>query len=189
MTLIDNLNAIDNCKQDIKTALENKGVDMTGVAFAGYAEKINALQLESGDSPAPTPSVDYIYSNGYVEGGNQDIMTYVPYEINLSEDNKFVIELFSPVELIGWADVCPDIIFGVDVPTKYEMVDIEVWNSVAKEYKPHGYKTNIRHSTVIRDGITYNSFLRGESGYYESSDVKSDPTSPSYKYRITIKLI
>ena len=85
MTLIDNLNAIDNCKKDIKTALENKGVDMTGVAFAGYAEKINALQLESGDSPAPTPSSDYIYSNGYPTGGTEenDIITFIPYEIEI----------------------------------------------------------------------------------------------------------
>lgn len=191
MTLIDNLNEINVCKEDIKNALFNKGVDMNGVKFSEYAGKIDALKFESGDSgtTTPTPTIDYIYSNGYVEGGNPDIMTYVPYEINLSEDNIFAIELFSPVELMGWADTCPDIIFGVDVPTKYEMVDIEVWDNATNKYIPHGYKVNIRHSTVIRDGITYNSYLRNADGYYESNDVMGDPSAPSYKYRITIKLI
>ena len=79
MSLMDNLIAIENCKNDIKSALINKGVDMTDVAFSGYAEKINALQLESGDTPAPTPSADYIYSNGYLTGGEtNEIINFVP---------------------------------------------------------------------------------------------------------------
>lgn len=188
---MDNLIAIENCKNDIKSALINKGVDMTDVAFSGYAEKINALQLESGDAPAPTPSADYIYSNGYIEGGTQDIMIYTPYEITeLNEENKFIIELFAPVELYGWESVsCPDVVFGVDVPTKYEMIDIEVWDSFSNNYNTQGFKPNIRHTTVVRDGVTYNSYLRNTDGYYESGDVMGDPDAPSYKYRITIKLI
>jgi hypothetical protein len=188
---MDNLIAIENCKNDIKSALINKGVDMTDVAFSGYAEKINALQLESGDTPAPTPSADYIYSNGYIDGGTPDIMTYVPYEITLDDNNVFVIELLSPVELLGWADVCPDIIFGVDVPTKYEMVDLKVYDPVVNggSFVPHGFKNNIRYSTITRDGVVYNSYLRNANGYYESSDVKGDPSLETpYKYEITIKL-
>ena len=189
MSLIDNLNAINDCKEGIKNALINKGVDMTNVSFSDYAKKINELQLESGDEPsAPTPSVDYIYSNGYLDGSPTDIMTYVPYEIVLDSDNKFVIELICPVELMGWVDVCPDIVLGVDVPTTYELVDIEVYDPTEGDYVPHGYKENIRHATVVRDGVTYNSYLRNANGYYESSDVKSDPTV-NYTYRITIKLI
>ena len=41
---VNNLNAINVCKEDIKTALVNKGVDMTGVVFSGYAEKINSKE-------------------------------------------------------------------------------------------------------------------------------------------------
>ena len=44
MSLIDNLNTIKSCKEDIKTALENKGVDMTGVSFPDYASKIDEIQ-------------------------------------------------------------------------------------------------------------------------------------------------
>ena len=41
--LIDNLNIIESVKTDIKSALENKGVDMTGVSFPGYASKIGEI--------------------------------------------------------------------------------------------------------------------------------------------------
>ena len=41
--LIDNLNTIESIKTDIKAAIENKGVDMTGVSFPGYAGKIGEI--------------------------------------------------------------------------------------------------------------------------------------------------
>jgi hypothetical protein len=41
--LTDNLTALIGVKNNIKTALENKGVDMTGVKFGGYAGKIDVL--------------------------------------------------------------------------------------------------------------------------------------------------
>lgn len=196
MTLIDNLNAINDCKTAIKTALENKGVVMTNVKFEDYAGKIDELQFESGDTPStPTPSADYIYSNGYVEGGNPDIMTYVPYEINLSEDNKFAIELCAPIEIIGWVGVYPDVVFGVDVPEKYELLYIKVFDPIDNVYvipagSNTGFNDNIRYNTIVRDGVTYNSYLRYTEGHYESPDLKGDPivmTNP-YKYEITIKL-
>ena len=46
--LIDNLNTIESVKTDIKTAIENKGVDMTGVSFPGYASKIGEISGGSG---------------------------------------------------------------------------------------------------------------------------------------------
>lgn len=203
MTLIDNLNAINDCKEAIKEALVRKNVDMDGVIFSEYAEKIDALQLESGDTPAPTPSADYIYSNGYIDGGEMDIMTYVPYEIKTSDEggnfklveDGLVIELNSPIEIEGWEDVYPDIIFGVDIPEKYDLVYIKVYDVSSKSYilpygTLNGFKDNIRYKKIVRDGVTYNSYLRYTDGYYESSDLKGDPvviTNP-YKYEITIKL-
>ena len=41
--LIDNLNTIESIKTDIKAAIENKGVDMTGISFPGYASKIGEI--------------------------------------------------------------------------------------------------------------------------------------------------
>ena len=197
MSLIGNLQKIEQCKEAIKNALIEKGVeDMDGLAFSAYAGKIKDLQLSSGDTPStPTPSVDYIYSNGYLEGGNQDIMTYVPYEIELDENNMFVIELFAPIEIPGWDEVYPDIVLGVDVSEKYELVSIKVYDPVNQIYylpygSDNGFNDNIRHNTIIRDGISYNSYLRYTNGYYESPDLKGDPVvmSNPYKYEITIKL-
>ena len=41
--LIDNLNTIESIKTDIKTSLENKVVNITGIYFTGYASKIGEI--------------------------------------------------------------------------------------------------------------------------------------------------
>ena len=41
--LTDNLTALIGVKNNIKDAIENKGVDMTGVPFTEYHEKIDVL--------------------------------------------------------------------------------------------------------------------------------------------------
>ena len=41
--LIDNLNIIESVKTDIKSAIEAKGVDMTGISFPDYASKIGEI--------------------------------------------------------------------------------------------------------------------------------------------------
>ena len=43
MTTVEKLNNLISIKSDIKTAIENKGVDMTGVSFLGYAGKIGEI--------------------------------------------------------------------------------------------------------------------------------------------------
>jgi len=45
MTIADKLLQVNQVKQDIKVAIENKDVDLTGVAFGGYAEKIDVLPV------------------------------------------------------------------------------------------------------------------------------------------------
>ena len=47
-TLIENLNLINSYKSDIKSAIENKGVDMTGVSFGSYADKIGEIETGGG---------------------------------------------------------------------------------------------------------------------------------------------
>ena len=72
--LIDNLNTIESIKTDIKTALENKGVDMTGVSFPGYASKIGEI------------------SGGGTDGWDQKSFTEGTIEIiNLDNSASFVI--------------------------------------------------------------------------------------------------
>jgi hypothetical protein len=186
MSLVNNLNAIKDCKEDIKTALINKGVDMTDVKFSEYAEKINSLQLGSGD--IPTPSVDYIYSNGYVEGGDEtkDIISFEPYEITLDSEGKFVIELICPEEIPSYeGGTYFDIIFTVDVPNTYTITNFEYYDEGTTNYYEHEFKENPRHSTVNRNGVTYNSFVRK---VFDNKDIASEGLKyEPYKYKITIE--
>lgn len=185
---MDNLNAINVCKEDIKTALINKGVDMTDVAFSGYAEKINSLQLESGDSPAPTPSADYIYSNGYLVDATEtnDIITFIPYKIDLNDDGKFIIELMCPEEIPGYeGGTYYDVIFTVDIPEAYTASKFEYYDQGTTTWYNRELKSNPRHTTVERNGVTYNSYVRVVSDGVDigSVDVQFEP----FKYRITIE--
>ena len=191
MTLIDNLNAINDCKSAIKTALENKGVDMTNVAFSGYAGKIDELQFESGDAPStPAPeAVDYIYSNGYVEGNEpNEIINMIPHEIKLV-DGRCSFELTCPIEIAVYNYENYDIIFTVDIPEKYKISEngFEIMGIQDYEPYPYGYKENPRHKTIVRDGVTYNSFVRcvADDTDYDSGDVA---TGILY-YKITIESV
>jgi hypothetical protein len=212
-TLIENLNKISECKIAINGALCDVVGEKTmeGVAFEGYADIIRGLQLPSGDSDTPsepstpTPSADYIYSNGYVAGESNDIATYIPYEIKtideggqfvLDEDGNYTIELFAPIEYYGWEDVLvPDFIFGVDVPEKYKLLFIKTYTPLDKENPYYvygndmGFKTNIRHESINRQGINYKSYVRYTDGDYESGDAYTDPDAlknPA-KYKIIIQ--
>lgn len=190
MTLIENLEAIDKCKQDIKTALKNKGVEMEGVVFEKYAEKIDALQLESGNTPTPTPSADYIYSNGYLTNGTEtnEIVNLVPYEIKLDDENKCSFELTCPVEYKVYEGSFYDIKFVVEVPEKYDIIKC-VWLNEANnnEEMPQDLKDNPRYDggTVVRNGIVYKSKVRvTEDGLDKKS--KKLYTAP-VKHIITIQ--
>lgn len=187
MSLIDNLNAINNCKEDIKNALVNKGVDMNGVAFSGYAEKINSLQLESGDAPTPTPSADYIYSNGYITGsGNtNEIIDFNPYEIVLDAEGKCIFNFTCPVEYPIYDGENFDIIFTVDVPETYRLTNFEFLDESSDSYVAQAYKENPRHTTVVRNGVTCNSYVRQVE---DNNDYGSDYVAMApLQYRITIE--
>ena len=72
--LIDNLNTIESIKTDIKSAIENKGVDMTGVSFGSYADKIGEISGGGGVNPSGTLDISengvynvYSYSSASVD--------------------------------------------------------------------------------------------------------------------------
>lgn len=186
MTLIDNLNAINDCKEAIKEALVRKNVDMDGVIFSEYAGKIDALQLESGDTPAPTPSADYIYSNGFPTGGvRKDIANLEAYEIVLDSDNTCEFRLTCAPEYTIWTGVDFDIVFTVEVPETYEIIKC-VWLNEANndEEMPQPIKSNPRYTSIERNNIVYNSFVRSVDG----DDMMNDALNISdVKYIITIK--
>lgn len=186
MTLIDNLNAINDCKEAIKEALVRKNVDMDGVIFSEYAGKIDALQLESGDTPTPTPSADYIYSNGYLTGGEtNEIINFVPYEIVLDGEGKCVFDFTCPVEYPIYDGEHFDIIFTVDVPETYTLTKFEFLDESSDSYINQAYKENPRYTTVVRNGVTYKSYVRQVE---DNNDYGSDYVAMApLQYRITIE--
>jgi hypothetical protein len=183
------LEDINTCKVEIKAAIEEKGGEgyLDGTSFSGYAGKIRSLNW-SGDTPTPTPSADYIYSNGYPTGGveENDIINFTPYEIVLDGDGKFIINLTCPEEIPGYeGGTYYDIVLTVEVPTTYSITNFELYAEALSEYVPQAYKVNPRHSTIVREGVTYNSYVRAVSDGIDigSADVQYSPL----QYRITIE--
>ena len=185
MSLIDNLNAINACKEDIKSALVDKGVNMDEVTFSDYAEKIRALQLASGDEPStPAPSADYIYSNGYIGDETNEIINFIPYEIELDGEGKCVFNFTCPVEYPIYDGEHFDIIFTVDVPETYTLTKFEFLDESSDSYINQPYKENPRYTTVVRNGVTYNSYVRQVE---DNNDYGSDYVAMApLQYRITI---
>ena len=68
MGVVDKLNQIKSCKEDIKQAIIDKGVDMTNVAFTEYATKIREI---SGGSTPEVDDTDYIELTNLLEVLNQ----------------------------------------------------------------------------------------------------------------------
>ena len=60
----EKLQELLDIKQDIKDAIENKGVDLTDVAFSGYAEKIDEIPLPKEEQEAIVDG--FIFQSGDV---------------------------------------------------------------------------------------------------------------------------
>ena len=189
MSLMDNLNAINDCKEAIKEALVRKNVDMDGVKFSDYATKIDELQFESGDTPStPAPSADYIYSNAFLTGvARKDIVNLEAYAIELGSDGTCEFKLTCAKEYTIWTGEDFDIVFTVEVPESYKIIK-SVWLNEANndEEKPQELKPNPRYTNITRNGVTYNSFVR----VVEGDDMMNDQLNVAdVKYIITIKKI
>ena len=106
--LIDNLNTIVSIKSDIKSAIENKGVDMTGVSFPGYASKIGEI---SGGGTFVTETLNVSVNNTYYPGqgvdGFSQVVVDVPQSVigftqkNLTEGTIEIINLDNSASFVA----------------------------------------------------------------------------------------
>ena len=78
--LIDNLNIIESVKTDIKSAIEAKGVDMTGVSFPGYASKIGEITTSFVTVPLNV-SANGTYNPGEGIDGYSQVVVDVPQSV------------------------------------------------------------------------------------------------------------
>lgn len=189
-SLMQYLEDINTCKVEIKAAIEEKGGEgyLDGTSFSGYAGKIRSLQT-TGDAPTPTPSAEYIYSNGFLTGGTRkDIANLEAYKIELDSDNTCEFRLTCAKEFTIWTGEDYDIVFTVEVPEAYTITKC-VWLNEANndEEMPQDLKPNPRYTSINRNGIAYNSFVR----VVEGDDMMNDTglNISDVKYIITIKKI
>lgn len=85
MTTVEKLNYLISIKSDIKIAIENKGVDMTGVSFPGYASKI----------------VDIASGIGYTD---RDVIE-ARYQYNIANSASFVYSSAFEYKLVETVDL------------------------------------------------------------------------------------
>ena len=71
-TILSNIDDIKRVKEDIKVAIEEKGVDMTNTPFTGYAAKISEITIDSGD-------YDEGYDAGKVDGYDSGYTAGIEY--------------------------------------------------------------------------------------------------------------
>ena len=130
----------------------------------------------------------YAFISGFaIDGESTDITTFNKFLLNNSGDT--VIEVFSPVEIARWDPVTnedlPSLKMNVDIPVGYVLKEAYLWNEHLDEYEllnndSRAFGVNPVHATVVRDGITYNSYVRGEV-----DDIAATTTIEKYKIIIT----
>lgn len=80
--LTDNLNLIASIKSDIKSAIEAKGVSMTGVSFGSFADKIGEIQTGGQFVTEPlSVSANGTYVPGQGVDGFSQVVVDVPQEV------------------------------------------------------------------------------------------------------------
>ena len=78
--LTDNLNLIASIKSDIKSAIEAKGVSMTGVSFGSFADKIGEITTSFVTVPLSV-SANGTYNPGQGVDGFSQVVVDVPQEV------------------------------------------------------------------------------------------------------------
>ena len=98
MAISDKLQDLIDIKQDIKEAIENKGVDLTGVDFGGYAGKIDEIPLPKEEQTKTVSSPNFGSGNVVVTPDSGKVLT----QVTVVKDNDLVPEnIVKDVNIFG----------------------------------------------------------------------------------------
>ena len=103
----------------------------------------------------------------------------------MNDEGNFVIDLTCPEEIPGYeGGSYYDIIFTVEVPAAYQVSKFEYYDQGTTQYYDRELKVNPRHTTVNRNGVEYNSYVRKMTDNIDcgSEYIAYEPL----QYRITI---
>ena len=104
--LTDNLNLIASIKSDIKDAIEAKGVDMTGVSFGSYADKIGEITTQFVTEPLNVTD-NGTYTPGQGVDGFSQVTVNVPQSVSgftqkdLTEKTFVISDLSNSASFVG----------------------------------------------------------------------------------------
>lgn len=110
--LTDNLNLIASIKSDIKSAIEAKGVSMTGVSFGSFADKIGEITTSFVTVPLSV-SANGTYNPGQGVDGFSQVVVDVPQSVE-GYTEKQVTEGIQVVNLSNSASYVRSYIFDKD---------------------------------------------------------------------------
>lgn len=92
MSIIENLNAIKSCKEDIKQAIIDKGQDLTDIPFSGYAQKIQ--DIETGITPIGTYGIEL--------NGLYDITNFSAVKVNVPTEGYLIADVVQKGYRVSW---------------------------------------------------------------------------------------
>ena len=173
--LTDNLNLIASIKSDIRSAIENKGVDMTGRSFPDYPAAISQI---SGGGGAVIKTLQ-ITSNGTYTAG-EGVDGYSPVEVNVPSP-QFVTETlnvsengtYNPGEGVdGYSQVVVDVPQSVTGFTEKEITEgVQIVNlsNSASYVHPFAFEKNNYLQTVNLP----NCISIGENAFAYCSNLKT----------------
>lgn len=133
MTIADQLTQVNTTKQEIKAAIENKGVSMTGIPFTSYPSKINEI-TGGGDIP-----------DSYTRPSNWRTMPTV------SASEQKIVGLFYVKDL---GDINTELVFSVNGAYTVDWGDSTSNNYAAGAKASHTYSyASIDNSYIVEPGI------------------------------------
>ena len=158
MSLADKLLELNDVKQDIKTAIEGKGVDMTGVPFTGYPTKIDSITVGTGMSYH-----DYA-KNLYTMWGYETQFTEAWTESQNSLEVLFEIPLSLAASNTGLIGKVLDLYVGTD-STLTDFYNLVVSGEFEEEYSDS--RAIIINKSVIPNKIKITEGQYGTEDLFE----------------------